>query len=203
MPDQPSAILFLLEQLISDSPGDPTRQIERMERDGQTQLVNSDRLPTDSGSEGDAPYLALGFTFGEPDPSDELFRPGTLPPGWSRQPTDHAMWSKIVDQYGRERVAIFYKAAFYDRSAHMSLETRYGYLSSVLYDGGRPTLDDEWLTAAVARDELAAIARQRETDAEQADEMAAIRAGDSYWPGRAAEHRAAAAKARALAESLI
>jgi hypothetical protein len=35
------------------------------------------------------------------------------------------MWSKLVDQNGSERAAIFYKAAFYDRSAHMSWSCRF------------------------------------------------------------------------------
>ena len=35
------------------------------------------------------------------------------------------MWSHIVDAEGRKRVAVFYKAAFYDRRADMRLEPRY------------------------------------------------------------------------------
>ena len=94
--------------------------ITRLEADGQQQLVNSDRLPVNS--DGDAAYLDLGFTFGEPDPSDPLFRPATLPQGWRREGSDHSMWSYIVDETGRKRVAIFYKAAFYDRDAFMRLQ---------------------------------------------------------------------------------
>ena len=94
--------------------------ITGMEADGQRQLVGSTSLPTDARPD-DAAFIAAGFTFGEPDPSDPLFRPATLPDGWAKQPTDHSMWSKIVDQYGRERVRIFYKAAFYDRDAFMRL----------------------------------------------------------------------------------
>jgi hypothetical protein len=90
-------------------------RIEAMERDGQQQLVHSDRLPTDR--RGD--FEALGFTFGEPDPDDPLFCPATLPDGWEKRSTDHSMGSVIVDPLGRERVSIFYKAAFYDRSAQV------------------------------------------------------------------------------------
>jgi hypothetical protein len=107
---------FLLDSLAAGSQSVP---IERMERDGQRQLVNSDRLPAKCGDH--APWLALGFTFGDPDPDDPLFMPATLPPGWQRKATDHSMGSVIVDTLGRERVSIFYKAAFYDRSAHMNL----------------------------------------------------------------------------------
>jgi hypothetical protein len=35
------------------------------------------------------------------------------------------MWSYILDDKGRERCAIFYKAAFYDRRAHLSISARY------------------------------------------------------------------------------
>jgi len=96
--------------------------IEAMEKRGQTELVNSDRLPTDTGSSDEA-FLALGFTFGDPDPSDPLFRPASLPPGWKRQASDHDIWSYLVDEFGRRRVAIFYKAAFYDRRAFMRIDT--------------------------------------------------------------------------------
>lgn len=129
--------------------------IERQERDGQRQLVNSDRLPADCGDR--APWLALGFTLGEPDSSDPLFMPATLPPGWQRQATGHSMGSVIVDTLGRERVSIFYKAAFYDRSAHMSLVGLGWYVTkAVEYDGPAIIFDDEWAT----REAVAAAMRE-------------------------------------------
>ncbi len=90
--------------------------IEDMEAAGQRQLVASTVLPIDSGRDEQA-LLELGFTFGAE--VDDLFREATLPEGWVRRGSDHAMWSYIDDDQGRERVAVFYKAAFYDRSAHM------------------------------------------------------------------------------------
>lgn len=48
-----------------------------------------------------------------------------FPPGWKKEPTDHSMWSKLMDDKGRERAAIFYKAAFYDQSAHVTLSNRF------------------------------------------------------------------------------
>lgn len=183
----------LLALAVGMGPGGSGEYIMETERAGQAQLVNSDRLPAEA-SDGDEPYLALGFTFGEPDKGDALFRPATLPAGWKREGSDHAMWSYIADQHGRHRVAIFYKAAFYDRRAFMRLESRYGYLSKVLYDNGRPVLDDEWLTAAICRVELEAIAAKCDERAVEADGLG--------WTDRAAEHRAESAKARALAESL-
>jgi hypothetical protein len=116
MKDPVEASLFLLDAMAGHPGG-----IERMEAAGQAQLVNSDRLPTDTGRDGDEAFIALGFTFEEPDPDDPLFRPATLPSGWKRQASDHSMWSYIVDEQGERRVAIFYKAAFYDRRAFMRL----------------------------------------------------------------------------------
>lgn len=93
--------------------------IEGLERDGQRQLVNSDQLPARMGSELE--YEVLGFTFGDVVQGDRLFRHATLPAGWKREGSDHSMWSYIVDETGKQRVAIFYKAAFYDRDAFMYL----------------------------------------------------------------------------------
>lgn len=97
--------------------------ITGMEAAGQRQLVESEALPTQINGGTLKDFEALGFTFGDPDPRDPLFRPATLPAGWKKVRTDHSMWSKIVDDEGRERARIFYKAAFYDRDAFMSLET--------------------------------------------------------------------------------
>lgn len=49
---------------------------------------------------------------------DDLFLSVELPPGWMIQPTDHSMWSNVVDETGKVRLEVFYKAAFYDRNAH-------------------------------------------------------------------------------------
>ncbi|MFI5934745.1 hypothetical protein [Actinoplanes sp. NPDC051494] len=106
---------------LAGSLGGPGRYIEEMESSGQTQLVNSDRLPTRINHGAQADFEAVGFVFGDIDKRDPLFRQVTLPAGWKRQGSDHAMWSYIVDKQGSKRVAIFYKAAFYDRDAFMSL----------------------------------------------------------------------------------
>lgn len=111
------------EHLVGSMIQGSTDYILGQEAQGQAQVVNSDRLPTDLGLGQDArsKYEALGFVFGEPDAADPMFTPVTLPEGWSRARTEHSMWSKILDERGVERVSVFYKAAFYDRSAHASL----------------------------------------------------------------------------------
>src|SRR5262245_10694052 len=96
--------------------------IEAQEAQGQREMVASTVLPTEVNfRESDADYEALGFTFGEVVAGDPLFRQATLPEGWSRKGSDHAMWSYVVDERGIERVGVFYKAAFYDRKAGLNI----------------------------------------------------------------------------------
>ena len=66
---------------------------------------------------------ALGIEFGKT--VDRVFIEAALPDGWKIVPTSHAMWSDLVDDKGRKRAAIFFKAAFYDYNAHISFSCRY------------------------------------------------------------------------------
>ena len=109
--------VVLIDTLI----GDPDGVIERQEARGQAALVNSDLLPTDRRGD-DSVWEALGFVFGEVVADDPMFQHATLPEGWARKGSGHAMWSYLYDADGFRRVAIFYKAAFYDRSANMHIE---------------------------------------------------------------------------------
>lgn len=110
------AELLLADMMIQGT----SRSIEAMEAEGQRALVTSDVLPVEMRP-GRKEFEALGFVFGEAVNDDPLFLHATLPEGWTRKPSDHSMWSYLVDELGQERVAIFYKAAFYDRHANMSL----------------------------------------------------------------------------------
>ncbi len=121
--------------LIAATPGG----IEAQEKHGQELLVKSTDMPIELLPNREA-FEKVGFKFG--DPIDTLFVAAALPPGWQREATDHAMWSHIVDEHGRKRVNIFYKAAFYDRRADARIEPRYtaqwmfpGEPSSGLQDG--------------------------------------------------------------------
>lgn len=118
-----------------------SKYIENMEASGQKQLVASTSLPSellDNGCDGEAKAMLVswGFVFSDPDPSDPLFMPATLPPGWTKAGTDHDMWSDVLDDQGRKRIGVFYKAAFYDRKAHMRINARYreDYTSGATYD---------------------------------------------------------------------
>ncbi len=98
--------------------------IPAQERAGQAELLASSLLPLDLRRR-ESDFAALGFVFHGLVEDDPLFQRVTLPPGWQREGTSHAMWSYITDEQGRRRVAVFYKAAFYDRGAHASLEPRF------------------------------------------------------------------------------
>lgn len=107
-------LLTLLDRMSS---GGPSRAIERMEARGQAELVNADVLPTEGLISDRAAWEAMGITIGELVNGDPLFTHVTLPAGWSKRRTDHAMWSDLVDSKGRKRAGIGYKAAPYDRWA--------------------------------------------------------------------------------------
>lgn len=97
------------------------------EAHGQRALANAVKteLPTDISSEDRVLLVKMGVVFGESVPKDPIFQVATLPDGWSIKPANHSMWSNLVDARGAKRAGIFYKAAFYDRSAHLRVESRY------------------------------------------------------------------------------
>lgn len=109
--------------MVAATPGG----IEAQEAAGQQSLVNSDTLPhhfgyMDKGEER-MKFEAIGIKFLEK--VDDCFSRVEMPAGWKKVPTEHSMWSHLLDDQGRKRASIFYKAAFYDRSAHMNLEARF------------------------------------------------------------------------------
>lgn len=93
--------------------------IEAQEKRGQNMVVASELLPRRMQSSTKEDYEALGIVFYEV--ADDLFWRVSLPSGWQKIATDHSMWSKVVDETGRERISVFYKAAFYDRDAFMRI----------------------------------------------------------------------------------
>jgi len=120
--------------IIASTPGG----IEAQEARGQRDLCgNSAKLPIDGGRKHQAQFEAMGIKF--ETNADDIFINVELPEGWRIAPTDHSMWSKLLDDQSRERASIFYKAAFYDRSAHVSLCRRYscGYRPVGGYGEGR------------------------------------------------------------------
>jgi hypothetical protein len=145
--------------------GGSERYITDMESAGQRQILAATTLPTKSDYCSDEDYIALGFTFGPVVASDPKFREATLPAGWSREGSEHAMWSYIVDERGVRRVSIFYKAAFYDREAFMGVINVGGDVARHWIYGD----DEPELHPALTTDELAAARRSAEHYLEEAE----------------------------------
>jgi hypothetical protein len=116
--EREGALDMLFEAMIAGTAGGT---IERSEARGQQEAINSQQLPTD-GLEKVA--SELGITVHSMTEGDELFSDVTLPDGWSKRATDHAMWNDVVDESGAIRAVFFYKAAFYDRNAHIRIYTK-------------------------------------------------------------------------------
>lgn len=104
--------------MVASTPGG----IEAQEADGQRDFIVSETLPTKCPREK---LESLGFVFGEA--ADDIFTYVQFPEGWKKEPTEHSMWSDLLDDKGRKRGSIFYKAAFYDRNAHMNLVNKVRY----------------------------------------------------------------------------
>jgi len=124
--------------------------IEAQEAEGQRELNSvCDRLPI-RGTIDDpvkrAQWESVGFVFGKPIPElsqrgREVFAEATFPKGWSLKPSGHSMWSSVVDDQGRKRAKVFFKAAFYDFNAHtFGLECRYGSGSTGGQKDGEPVI---------------------------------------------------------------
>ncbi len=94
--------------------------IEQQEAAGQAAFVRSTTLPKDCDRKA---LEKCGIVFGKD--ADDLFVNVTLPDGWKKQATSHSMHSDLLDEKGRIRAAIFYKAVFYDRRASMRMSRRY------------------------------------------------------------------------------
>lgn len=140
MPNRPrdTANLGGMAEIFFAALGDPKGSsgdaIRRQEADGQGSFATSDTLPTQM-SEYDRTVLErAGVVFEGQVPGDEMFTYVTLPAGWTKVPTDHSLWSDLVDEKGRKRAAIFYKAAFYDRSAHLRTICRFGLVKDYDYE---------------------------------------------------------------------
>lgn len=90
------------------------------EKAGQQMLINSTLLPKEMRGDTRKILEDAGCTFGEE--KEDIFIESTLPKGWKKVcAPDHYMWSYLVDENGKQRASIFYKAAFYDRKAHINI----------------------------------------------------------------------------------
>jgi hypothetical protein len=176
--------------------------IERQEAEGQRQLVSSKitRLPKEMNdyrfrgmATSDVYRLAGIEVVGE---HDDLFLNVKIPEGWSLEATDHSMWSKLLDDKGRERGSVFYKAAFYDRSAHFNFTQRFkavcepddAYKSDVSYEErkkikrvGRVYDCETIVFETLKREPVEAVRGDQSTWLAQDQQEKDIRAEAEYW----------------------
>ena len=126
--------LFMLLTLARAMSGE-TKVLENMEKEGQDLAIGQTMMAKDMYPSQEV-WEQLGFTFRD-IPGDDVLCKATLPEGWSIKATDHSMWNEIFDANGNLRGTMFYKAAFYDRSAHMSLNPRYRVHSEYIGEDSR------------------------------------------------------------------
>lgn len=126
------ALEVFAETMLTGSRGNA---IMNQERRGQQNFASSDTLPLDGLTAALCKQLAAGgFEIEtdekgapQPSPDDDLFVRAKLPNGWKKQPTDHSMYTDLLDTQGRKRGIIFYKAAYYDRKASLDMTCRFRY----------------------------------------------------------------------------
>lgn len=109
---------FHPEWLLGANP----KEIERQEAIGQNEFVKSECLPSKVNSGELRTLTERGVVLGVVIDDDPLFRMVILPKGWVKRPTEHPMWSELVDDAGNVVATIFYKAAFYDRCSFMNIK---------------------------------------------------------------------------------
>ena len=132
-PHKEDGEILLMGAMLRSMRGEPVPEgsnhsseaIYASEARGQAEMVRSESLPVRTNCCSDTDLEAMGIELGQPFDEDPIFRPAILPDGWGRQGTDHNMWSGVYDDRGRKRMSIFYKAAFYDRNAHVNAEHRF------------------------------------------------------------------------------
>ena len=140
--------------IVASTPGG----IEAQEAAGQQTFVNSETLPKEM-LHGCTKEKLIGMGIEFKEDADDLFVNVILPCGWKKQATNHSMWSGLFDDKGRKRAAIFYKAAFYDRSAHIALNRRFNitnepedrYKSDMSYENRR---EGNWYGVVTDCDEI-------------------------------------------------
>jgi len=94
------------------------KSIESMEAEGQRQMMEGTLLPRNLSECTEASLIELGFDLG--DVVDDLFRKGRLPSGWAME-ANGSFHTAILDETGKHRGYLSYKAAPYDMWARLSV----------------------------------------------------------------------------------
>ena len=162
--------------MVAATPGG----IEAQEAAGQKALCNASELPRDFNCCKKEDFERMGIKFlSDPatlEDAKDIFVKVELPAGWKIVPTSHSMWSDLVDGKGRKRAAIFYKAAFYDRNAHISAVCRYAIESQYEIDeAGNKTPNGDYFRCAIIDGDEAVIWQSRIVSHVNYGEMGKIR----------------------------
>lgn len=121
-PHEDVEALGLFAAMMSHGPG-RTHPIEELEKAGQARLVASETLPIKINGGDRRTLEAAGVVFGETlQGRDRIFKQVQLPAGWKKKSAGHSMWSELLDEKGRRRAQIFFKAAPYDYDAFMNVD---------------------------------------------------------------------------------
>ena len=125
--DELDALMMLARAMSGEA-----NVLEHMEAEGQQKAVKYTMVAKRMRPNREV-WEKLGFTFSD-IPGDDVLCKAELPEGWYLEATSHSMWSNIIDEQERTRGSMFYKAAFYDRDANMSLSSRYDVCSDYIDD---------------------------------------------------------------------
>lgn len=113
--------------------------IERQEKASQIEQSFLETLPVEMLGCTNRDFEVLGFKFIKR--TDKIFWKCEFPKGWRKRAGAHSMWSDLLDDKGRVRGNIFFKAAFYDYKAHVRLTCRYS-IKDVSLDADKNELFD-------------------------------------------------------------
>lgn len=111
------------------SGGSVTGAVERQEAREQQRACARAMIARRISENDKAVLERAGVVFSGEGEGDDVLQRVTLPPGWALKPTDHSMWSNLTDEHGAIRAKCFYKGAFYDRDADITITRRF-YLDS-------------------------------------------------------------------------
>lgn len=126
--------LFMLAAAMS---GDSIDNIvDSAGRGTQQRFCCDEQLPSEMGKDDKEILEGWGFKFSDEPSSDPLFLACRFPEGWKKKPTEHYMYSHVVDDKGRQRARIMYKPEWYDRASSMFLHRRFSVLS--VHDAEQP-----------------------------------------------------------------
>jgi hypothetical protein len=102
---------------------DDASACDHQSHSAQRLLVSSDLVPMQIGGAQLWELEQMGFVFGAQ--THRLFMHAQFPEGWKKVATDHPLHTDVVDEMGRRRAGIFYRADLCNQRADMTMFARY------------------------------------------------------------------------------